>query len=110
MKFLRLPPTGREKPGLIDPQLRIRDLSGFVDDVSAETIGDGRLFDVARAVDVEKLPVVPDGVRIGPRVESATGPGMACGVVVELGGNGLCHRIEPVRIGTGLAEHIPEFG
>jgi 2,4-didehydro-3-deoxy-L-rhamnonate hydrolase len=66
VKFLRFGPPGREKPGLIDPQLRIRDLSGFVDDVSAETIGDGRLFDVARAVDVEKLPVVPDGVRIGP--------------------------------------------
>lgn len=45
----------------------------------------------------------------GPRVESATGPGMACGVVVQLGGNGLCQRIEPVRIGTGLAEHIPDF-
>jgi 2,4-didehydro-3-deoxy-L-rhamnonate hydrolase len=65
VKFLRFGPPGREKPGLIDPQLRIRDLSGFIDDVSAETIGDGRLFDVARAVDVEKLPIVPDGVRIG---------------------------------------------
>lgn len=68
MKFLRFGPPGREKPGLIDPQLKIRDLSAFVDDIDAETIGDGRLFEVARALDVSKLPVVPDDARIGPCV------------------------------------------
>lgn len=41
------------------------------------------------------------------RFETATGPGMLCGVFVETGADGLAKRIEPLRVGQGLAEAIP---
>ena len=38
MKLLRYGPKGKEKPGLLDSEGRIRDLSGLIDDVTGETI------------------------------------------------------------------------
>lgn len=45
----------------------------------------------------------------GTRLEPATGDATACGVFVETDdATGLARRIEPVRVGGRLAEHIPE--
>jgi 2',3'-cyclic-nucleotide 2'-phosphodiesterase len=43
----------------------------------------------------------------GPRVESATGPGMACGIVIDTGPGGLATRVQPVRVGAVLSEAVP---
>ena len=39
MKLLRYGPPGEEKPGILDGEGAIRDLSGHVGDITGETIG-----------------------------------------------------------------------
>ena len=67
MKLLRYGPPGAEKPGLLDAQGRIRDLSGIVADIGgAALLPDGlaRL----RAADPMSLPLVEGNPRLGPCV------------------------------------------
>ena len=64
MKLLRFGPIGQEKPGVLDAQNRIRDLSGVVADIGGETLSDEGLTRL-RALDLESLPLVPEGVRYG---------------------------------------------
>jgi 2-keto-4-pentenoate hydratase/2-oxohepta-3-ene-1,7-dioic acid hydratase in catechol pathway len=79
MKFLRFGPMGQEKPGILDRQGRIRDLSGLIDDITPETIAAGRLEAIAKTVNVAKLPVVRRKVRIGPCI-ARTGNFIAIGL------------------------------
>ncbi len=67
MKLLRFGPPGKEKPGLVDPSGRIRDLSGHVADIDLRVLDDAAL-DALRLVDPITLPEVPPAVRIGPCV------------------------------------------
>lgn len=67
MKLLRHGPKGAEKPGLLDANGTIRDLSGHVDDIAGATLGDAEL-DRVRAIDPTSLPAVDAGTRIGPCV------------------------------------------
>jgi 2-keto-4-pentenoate hydratase/2-oxohepta-3-ene-1,7-dioic acid hydratase in catechol pathway len=64
MKLLRFGPVGQEKPGVLDAQNRIRDLSGVVADIGGETLSDEGLAKL-RALDLESLPLAPEGVRYG---------------------------------------------
>lgn len=66
MKLLRYGAPGAEKPGLLDAEGRIRDLSGEIDDITGATIGPDGLARLA-ALDVARLPVV-EADRIGPCV------------------------------------------
>ena len=43
------------------------------------------------------------------RFEVANGPGTICGVFVETGADGLALRVEPIRIGPGLRETLPDL-
>ncbi len=67
MKLLRFGPVGHEKPGILDAQGRIRDLSGVVADIDGATISDESLARL-RALDLDALPLAPEGVRYGPCV------------------------------------------
>ncbi|HMR31596.1 MAG TPA: fumarylacetoacetate hydrolase family protein [Geminicoccaceae bacterium] len=67
MKLLRYGPKGQEKPGLLDAQGRIRDLSGVVADIDGSTIGADGLAKLA-ALDTGKLPLVEGSPRLGPCV------------------------------------------
>jgi 2-keto-4-pentenoate hydratase/2-oxohepta-3-ene-1,7-dioic acid hydratase in catechol pathway len=67
MKLLRYGPPGQEKPGLLDTTGKIRDLSGVVRDIAGEALTAAGLSKLA-ALDTSKLPVVPEGVRLGPCV------------------------------------------
>jgi len=67
MKLLRYGPAGQEKPGLLDAEGRIRDLSGAVPDIAGEALtpaGIARL----QAIDPATLPVVTGNPRLGPCV------------------------------------------
>jgi 2-keto-4-pentenoate hydratase/2-oxohepta-3-ene-1,7-dioic acid hydratase in catechol pathway len=64
MKLLRYGPKGKEKPGLLDAEGRIRDLSGLIDDVSGETISPKSLARIRKAKS-ESLPLVRGKPRIG---------------------------------------------
>jgi 2-keto-4-pentenoate hydratase/2-oxohepta-3-ene-1,7-dioic acid hydratase in catechol pathway len=68
MKLLRFGPPGGEKPGLLDAQGTLRDLSAHVPDITAETVtpaGIARL----RALDPATLPAVLSPVRLGVPVK-----------------------------------------
>ena len=66
MKFLRYGPRGQEKPGLLDAQGRIRDLSQVIDDIAGDVLTPTGLA-ALRALDPDTLPLVADA-RIGPCV------------------------------------------
>jgi 2,4-diketo-3-deoxy-L-fuconate hydrolase len=65
MKLLRYGRPGREKPGIVDADGRIRDLSGVVADIDAEAVTPKGLAKLAR-VKIDKLPLVRGRPRLGP--------------------------------------------
>ena len=64
MKLLRYGPKGHEKPGLLDAQGRIRDLSAHVDDVAGEALTPDGLARL-RALAPQSLPLVEGSPRLG---------------------------------------------
>ena len=70
MKLLRYGPKGQEKPGLLDANGRIRDLSGFVADITpAQLWGEG--LEALKAVDPTTLPLVEGELRYGVPVNGS---------------------------------------
>ncbi|WP_206996140.1 ureidoglycolate lyase [Trinickia mobilis] len=67
MKLLRYGPKGQEKPGLLDADGKIRDLSGVVRDIAGEVLTDAGLAKL-RGADPKSLPLVAGNPRIGPCV------------------------------------------
>jgi 2-keto-4-pentenoate hydratase/2-oxohepta-3-ene-1,7-dioic acid hydratase in catechol pathway len=67
MKLCRFGPQGAEKPGLVDAQGKIRDLSSHVKDIDGNVLSDAALATL-KAIDPATLPEAPAGVRIGPPV------------------------------------------
>jgi 2-keto-4-pentenoate hydratase/2-oxohepta-3-ene-1,7-dioic acid hydratase in catechol pathway len=64
MKLVRFGPAGREKPGIIDPNRQIRDLSGVVPDIAGEALSPKGLATIRKAR-VDKLPLVRGKPRLG---------------------------------------------
>ncbi|MEM5341152.1 ureidoglycolate lyase [Paraburkholderia azotifigens] len=64
MKLLRYGAPGHEKPGILDGNGAIRDLSGIIDDIAGSTLLPEAL-DKLRQLDISKLPVVSTEERIG---------------------------------------------
>jgi len=65
MKLLRFGPPGREKPGMLDAEGRIRDLSKVVPDLAGDALAPGGLAKIKKAAAAGKLPVVKGKPRIG---------------------------------------------
>ncbi|WP_374264753.1 fumarylacetoacetate hydrolase family protein [Zoogloea sp.] len=64
MKLLRYGPVGHEKPGLLDAEGILRDLSGLIDDITPHTLAPARLAALA-ALDPTRLPRVEGRPRLG---------------------------------------------
>jgi 2-keto-4-pentenoate hydratase/2-oxohepta-3-ene-1,7-dioic acid hydratase in catechol pathway len=71
MKLLRYGPVGQEKPGLLDRDGKIRDLSGVVRDIDGEALAPASL-DRLRRLDTATLPLVSGSPRLGPCVGSVS--------------------------------------
>jgi 2-keto-4-pentenoate hydratase/2-oxohepta-3-ene-1,7-dioic acid hydratase in catechol pathway len=67
MKLVRFGAAGREKPGVVDGEGRIRDLTGLVGDIAGEALSPKSLAKLAK-VKVDKLPLVRGTPRLGPCV------------------------------------------
>ncbi|WP_287886387.1 MULTISPECIES: ureidoglycolate lyase [Paracoccus] len=67
MKLLRYGPPGREKPGLLDGEGRIRDLSAHVADIAGAVLEPEGLAGIV-ALDLDGLPIVSGQPRLGPCV------------------------------------------
>jgi 2-keto-4-pentenoate hydratase/2-oxohepta-3-ene-1,7-dioic acid hydratase in catechol pathway len=86
MKLCRYGAAGAEKPGLIDADGRIRDLSGHVADIGPAELGKEGLAKLA-AIDPASLPLVEDDVRYGACVSGTR---------------------QFIAIGTNFADHAAE--
>ena len=64
MKLVRYGKPGRERPGLIDAQGHLRDISDLLGDLGGDGLSPKRLAKVAKAK-VEKLPLVSGKPRLG---------------------------------------------
>lgn len=70
MKLLRYGPKGQEKPGTLDADGRIRDLSGVVADITPDQLwGEG--LEALKAIDPTTLPLVEGQPRYGVPVNGA---------------------------------------
>jgi len=64
MKLLRHGPSGQERPGILDAEGKIRDLSGKIDDIDGDKLSPAKLRELA-ALDLSSLPVVEGSPRLG---------------------------------------------
>jgi 2-keto-4-pentenoate hydratase/2-oxohepta-3-ene-1,7-dioic acid hydratase in catechol pathway len=67
MKLVRYGPAGKEKPGLIDAEGKLRDLSRKVKDIDAAALAPASLKALSK-LDTKKLPLVKGKPRLGPCV------------------------------------------
>ena len=88
MKLLRYGRPGKEKPGMLDPDGRIRDLSGKIPDLDGQALSPRSLAKLAR-LNPSRLSLVPGRPRIGPCVASVP---------------------KFVAIGLNFADHAKESG
>ncbi|MBR7654272.1 fumarylacetoacetate hydrolase family protein [Brucella oryzae] len=78
MKFLRYGEAGQEKPGILDADGAIRDLSAHVGDLSGAALAPDALAKLG-AIDINSLPKVEGNPRLGPCV-SGTGKFICIGL------------------------------
>jgi len=86
MKLLRYGPAGHEKPGMLDQNGHVRDLSAHVDDIGPTTLGPAELERLA-LLDPATLPLVEGTPRLGLPVTGV-------GKFVAIGLNYVDHAIE----------------
>ena len=64
MELLRHGAFGKEKPGILDQNGSIRDLSEHLSDINGETISENSLKKIS-SIDLSSLPIVSDDTRLG---------------------------------------------
>ena len=67
MKLVRYGAPGKEKPGIIDADGKIRDLSKVVKDIDGEMLASGGLAKIRKA-NIKRLKAVSGKPRLGPCV------------------------------------------
>ena len=90
MKLLRYGPAGEEKPGLLDDDGRIRDLSDKITDINGAVLAPDRLAALAK-LDTASLPLVEGSPRLGPPV---TGVGKIIAVGINYAAHGKETKID----------------
>jgi len=88
MKLLRFGPKGKEKPGLLDQQGVLRDLSGVLPDLTSAHLGRAALDKLA-SIDAAQLPAVEGPVRMAP-------------IVADIG--------KMICVGLNYSDHAAESG
>ncbi|WBS05288.1 fumarylacetoacetate hydrolase family protein [Pseudoduganella sp. SL102] len=91
MKLLRHGPKGDEKPGLLDPEGRIRDLSGHIADLTSAHLGKETLARL-KALDWRTLPAVA----------TAGAPARLAPIVADTG--------KLICVGLNYSDHAAESG
>jgi 2-keto-4-pentenoate hydratase/2-oxohepta-3-ene-1,7-dioic acid hydratase in catechol pathway len=86
MKLLRFGPNGQEKPGVLDSNGRIRDVSSLCDDFSPAFFAGGGMARL-RDADLERMPIVNGDQRLGSCVAQP-------GNFIAIGLNYVRHAIE----------------
>lgn len=118
MRLVRFGPRGRERPGLVDRDGVLRDLSARVADIDAATLAPSRLA-ALRRLDPRTLPAVPGRPRLGVpvagvgkivaaglnyRAHAAAGHTLPAEPILFLKApSALCGARDPVRLPPGAA-------
>ena len=76
MKLVRYGELGQEKPGILDTNNQIRDLSSQIEDINDVLLSD---ISVLNNIDINALPIIDNNVRIAPCV-SGTGKFVCIGL------------------------------
>ena len=93
MKLVRYGELGAEKPGILDPEGKIRDLSGVVKDIAGDALGPEALKHL-KGLDLGKLKAVGGNPRLGPPI----------GAVPKFLGIGLNYRDHAEETGMPIPE------
>ncbi|MCT7328355.1 fumarylacetoacetate hydrolase family protein [Ralstonia mojiangensis] len=72
MKLLRYGPKGQERPGLLDAQGQVRDLSAVIDDIGGAALLPESLARL-RTLDISRLPIVDGTPQAGLRLGACIG-------------------------------------
>jgi 2-keto-4-pentenoate hydratase/2-oxohepta-3-ene-1,7-dioic acid hydratase in catechol pathway len=88
MKLVRFGQPGQEKPGVVDANGQIRDLSQHIKDLDGAALSPANL-DKLRKIDPASLPAAPSGVRLGSPVANV---------------------INFIAVGLNYADHAKETG
>ncbi len=86
LKLVRFGPVGQEKPGLVDNDGQLRDLSAHVRDITPDVLSDEALERIA-AIPVDQLPLVQGDPRLGV-------PLTGIGKIIAVGFNYVNHAAE----------------
>jgi 2-keto-4-pentenoate hydratase/2-oxohepta-3-ene-1,7-dioic acid hydratase in catechol pathway len=86
IRLVRFGPPGEEKPGIVDEQNQIHDLSAFIDDITPDQLSDGALEQIAQ-IAMSQLPVVQGNPRLGV-------PLTGIGKIIAIGFNYVNHAAE----------------
>ena len=86
LRLVRFGPVGEEKPGLLDDQNQIHDLSAFIEDITPDQLSDEALEEIA-AIPLDQIPVVQGDPRLGI-------PLTGIGKIVAIGFNYVNHAAE----------------
>ena len=86
LRLVRFGPIGEEKPGLLDDQNQIHDLSAFIEDITPSQLSDEALEEIAE-IPLDQIPVVPGDHRLGI-------PLTGIGKIVAIGFNYVNHAAE----------------
>ena len=86
LRLVRFGPVGEEKPGLLDDQNQIHDLSAFIEDITPGQLSDEALEEIA-AIPLDQIPVVQGDPRLGI-------PLTGIGKIVAIGFNYVNHAAE----------------
>ncbi len=87
MKLIRYGNLGEEKPGILDGEGNIRDISAFIPDINASSLSNATWMNHLKTQDLNQLPLIDKGARIGACV------GMP-GKIICVGFNSLLHAGE----------------
>ena len=86
LRLVRFGPIGEEKPGLLDDQNQIHDLSAFIEDITPSQLSDEALEEIAE-IPLDQIPVVQGDPRLGI-------PLTGIGKIVAIGFNYVNHAAE----------------
>ena len=88
MKLVRFGAAGDEKPGVIDEHGNLRDLSAYIEDITAQNLSDEKLSELSK-ININTLPIMDKSTRLGACVSGV--------------GKFIC-------IGLNYADHAKEAG
>lgn len=87
MKLLRFGALGQEKPGILDSEGHIRDLSDYIANLNPASLADAALLQKIQKLDPLQLPLIDKEVRIGACIDTP-------GKIVCIGFNSRAHAEE----------------